>query len=92
MSVEFSPRAERDLRKLGSGPHRQQIRSALQALAAGEPNVDVKPLTGRAPWRRLRAGNYRVLYRPVDRDGDPVIWVERIVGRDELERAVSRLD
>lgn len=92
MSVEFSPRAERDLRKLGSGPHLKQIRTALQALEAGEPNVDVKPLAGRSPWRRLRAGDYRVLYRSVERGDEPVIWVERIVSRGELERAVSRLD
>lgn len=92
MSVEFSPQAERDLRKLGSGPHLEQVRTALEALDAGEPNADVKPLTGRAPWRRLRAGDYRVLYRPADRAGESVIWVERIVSRGELERAVSRLD
>lgn len=92
MSIEFSPRAERDLRRLGSGPHLKQIRNALQALAAGKPNVDVRPLRGRPPWHRLRAGEYRILYRLLDRDGASVIWVERVVSRGELERAVSRLD
>ena len=69
---------------------------ALQALAAGEANVDVKPLAGSGPWQRLRVGDYRVLYRAVDlgeaADADVRFLVARVVHRRDLERAVATLD
>jgi hypothetical protein len=74
----------------------------LEVDLATEPhpaNLDVKPLSGRAPWLRLRRGGYRVLYRPLtehelralhapERAG---FMVERIVDRGDLERAASTL-
>ena len=93
--IAFSRRAERDLRRIGPGEVANRIRAALQQLATGEPTLDVKPLTGAAPWHRLRVGNYRVLYRPVapDEAVDPdTAWlVARIIHRRDLERAVTTL-
>ena len=85
--VELSARAERDLSRIRRGPDRQRLVVALQALAGDAANLDVKALQGRAPWRRLRVGDYRVLYRPVEQG----LWVERIVDRRDLERAVATL-
>lgn len=86
-NVELSARAERDLRRIKRGPDRQRLVVALQALAGDAANLDVKALQGRAPWRRLRVGDYRVLYRPVEQG----LWVERIVDRRDLDRAVATL-
>jgi mRNA-degrading endonuclease RelE of RelBE toxin-antitoxin system len=93
--VVLARRAERDLRRIGAGTAPMGIREALEGLAGGETNLEIKPLTGVAPWHRLRVGEYRILYRPVDPEegGDTnARWlVARIVHRRDLERAVSTL-
>jgi mRNA-degrading endonuclease RelE of RelBE toxin-antitoxin system len=93
--VVLSRRAVRDLQRIGGGLLLVRIREALEALAAGASNLDIKPLAGAAPWHRLRVGDYRVLYRPVDSSetvGSDARWlVARIVHRRDLERAVSAL-
>jgi mRNA-degrading endonuclease RelE of RelBE toxin-antitoxin system len=93
--VVLSRRAERDLRRIGAGAALARIREALEGLAAGATNLDIKPLAGGAPWHRLRVGDYRVLYCPVEPDeagGFEARWlVARIVHRRDLERAVSTL-
>lgn len=103
--VELSRRAERDLRRIGPGPQLDPIVEALEDLMRDPPlpNLDIKPLSGRAPWRRLRVGDHRVLFRPltgsemeqlrirkrvIHREG---ILVERVVHRRDLERAVGTL-
>jgi len=77
-----------------------------QLGADPEPsNLDVKPLAGRSPWRRLRVGDWRVLYRPMKaleraalrrvrgREVAPgTVLMDRIVNRRELERAITRLE
>ncbi len=67
----------------------------LEALSAGGASLDIKPLAGAAPWHRLRVGDYRILYRPVEPDegADPKArWlVARVVHRRDLERAVATL-
>ncbi len=103
-AVELSGRAIRDLRRIGPGPERKRILTALEALADGAPNLDVKALQGCPPWLRLRAGDYRVLYRPLPAppgpqpsqqrlpaEGASSWWVERVVHRRELEQAVGSL-
>lgn len=91
----LSRRAERDLRYMGNGADLVRLRKALEGLAGGASNLDVKPLAGVAPWHRLRIGDYRVLYRVVDpgeaADSDARWLVARIVHRRDLERAVSTL-
>jgi mRNA-degrading endonuclease RelE of RelBE toxin-antitoxin system len=93
--VVLSRRAERDLRRVGAAPELTRIREALEGLAAGAANLDIKALAGSAPWHRLRVGDYRILYRAVEAGeaADPnARWlVARIVHRRDLERAVSTL-
>jgi mRNA-degrading endonuclease RelE of RelBE toxin-antitoxin system len=83
----------RDLRKL-SRPDRQRIREALEALTTDAGSLDVKALTGRAPWLRMRVGDWRVLYRPLredEVDAGSGLLVARVINRRELERAVRPL-
>jgi len=75
------------LRRLDPGPNRRRVVAALRALAAGAANLDVKAIEGRASWRRLRVGDYRVIYRSTEWG----ILVERIVNRRDLERAITTL-
>ncbi len=105
--VEVSRRAERDLRRIGSGRDRKPLDDALAVgLTAVPPpgNLDVKALEGRAPWLRLRVGGYRVLYRPLTREELAAVGarrgplgategylVERVVHRRDLDRAVATL-
>jgi len=67
-----------------------RIADVLEDLAADPRSTafDVKPLVGRRPWRRLRVGDYRVLYRP---EGGEVLLVGRVVDRKELDRAMRTL-
>jgi hypothetical protein len=95
--VVLARAAERDLRKLARSPDLGQIRAAIEALGNDE-GTDVVALAGRAPWRRMRVGDWRVLFRPLDagerRDlglrGRAYV-IARIVNRRDLPRAVRGL-
>jgi mRNA-degrading endonuclease RelE of RelBE toxin-antitoxin system len=104
--IELSRRAIRDLRAIPRDRRERVILPRLNALAAIPPseNLDVRPLVGCAPWQRLRAGNFRILFRRLTRAeldllalrrgtvrGDTGFLIERIVRRSELERAVDTL-
>ena len=93
--ILLARRAELDLRRIGQGEGLARIREGLEGLAAGTANLDIKPLAGAAPWHRLRVGDYRILYRPVEPndtvDSNARWLVARIVHRRDLERAVSTL-
>jgi mRNA-degrading endonuclease RelE of RelBE toxin-antitoxin system len=93
--VELAARAMRDLRRI-DGRERRRIRQALDELASGTANADIKALAGAAPWLRLRAGDWRVLYRPLTEteavQGGPGFLVARVVNRRDLLRAVRTLD
>ncbi len=86
--ILLSTRAVRDLRRLGPGPELDRIESGLQRLIESEPNLDVKPLVGSAPWLRLRIGDWRILFRPA---GDQIL-VARIIHRSELQQAIRTLE
>ena len=96
MHVELGRRAQRDIRSLDHRM-RRHIVNGLRHVDA--PNADVKNLAGHPPWRRLRAGSYRILFRMLgaeelaeldvaDTEG---ILVARVVHRRELERAIASL-
>lgn len=99
--VELSKRALRDLRRIDHKSRRALIRLIEDDLAA-EPqpaNLDVKALTGRPPWLRLRRGGHRILYRPLTPDELQALQaqesagflVERVIDRGDLERAAAKL-
>lgn len=91
--IELASRAARDVK----GINRQERTRVLTAIAetlGAEPmpeNADVKPLTGRTPWHRLRIGEWRVLYRPCSDDEPGDVLVARVVNRRDLEKAVKTL-
>jgi len=86
--ILLSTRAGRDLRRLGPGPELDRIEAGLRRLSTGEPNLDIKPVTGSAPWLRLRIGDWRILYRPAGGE----ILVGRIIHRSELQQAIRTLE
>lgn len=96
--VALSGRAEKDLRSIDP-VDRQRIVEGLRQLGADAPNLDVKVLRGRAPWRRLRVGDYRVLFRHAAAAEMKLLTgkslagylVARIVDRGDLEQAVPGL-
>ncbi len=72
--------------------------SAIDRLKVVPANLDVKPLIGHAPWRRLRVGEFRVIFRMFSADElrsrgatAPGYLVERIVDRRDLEDAAKPL-
>jgi mRNA-degrading endonuclease RelE of RelBE toxin-antitoxin system len=89
--VRLARGTEKDLDGL---PKRAAVR-VLNALEKfGEDpaaeGLDVKALVGRRPWRRMRVGDYRILFRPSQRGR--VLLVARVIERRELERALASLD
>lgn len=89
----LGPRAQRDLRGIDRF-ERRRIAAALDELASGAENLDIKAVVGQPPWLRLRTGNWRVLYRPATQQEtlDGIGWViGRVINRRELERAIRTL-
>ncbi len=96
LSIEFASRAVKDLRRMDR-PDRERMRVALEQLAAGAQNLDIKALIGASPYLRLRTGDWRVLYRPFTPQEDPEapahpgLLIARVVNRRDLVKAVSTL-
>jgi mRNA interferase RelE/StbE len=91
MQVQYSTRAAREIRKLPA-PDATRLRDAIERLAGGgegAENLDIKALAGHAPWLRMRVGDWRVIYRPVD--PGPGYFVGRVINRRDLESAVKKL-
>lgn len=86
-AVQLSRRASKDAAKLSS-TERARVAAALDDLAAGVQNLDVKPLVNRDPYLRLRVGELRVIYRLIDEDALSVV---AIVNRRELKRIPDSL-
>lgn len=98
--ISFAPRAERDYRDLISNQaSRKQVDKALDGLTVGAANLNIKAVSGRPPWLRMRAGDYRVLCRPLT--GNELAArgvaettgyiVARVIHRSELHRAIATL-
>jgi hypothetical protein len=65
-------------------------RVRLERLGGGDAaNLDIKALTGRSPWLRMRVGDWRVIYRPAD--PGPGWYVARVVNRRDLDATVKQL-
>lgn len=89
MRVALVQRVEKDLRAL-QPQERRRLGSAMLGLLVAErlpANADDKPLAGHRQWRRLRVGEWRIIWR----QGEGVRYVARIVNRRDLERAVKSL-
>lgn len=88
--VRLSRRAVKDLDALPDKTA-TRILDALERLNddPASSGLDVKPLVGNKPWRRLRVGSHRVLFRMIRGRGD--VLVGRVVDRKDLDRAVRSL-
>lgn len=89
-NIKLAPRAIRDLKRL-ERKTRRQVQQAFEALGTDAANLDVKPVAGHTPWRRLRVGEHRVLYREVTDEPDARYLVARVIDRRDLHRAIDRL-
>ncbi|MCA1839915.1 MAG: type II toxin-antitoxin system RelE/ParE family toxin [Actinomycetota bacterium] len=89
--VRLSRRAVKDLDALTKSRARNLV-DAIEKLGANpsDPQLDIKVLMGHRPWRRLRVGNHRVLFRMAD--GQKVLIVGRVIDRKELAQAAQSLD
>jgi mRNA interferase RelE/StbE len=86
-SIDLSRQAERFLRELPDKQARQ-IAEKLQALAADPSAPPSEQLRGYAPMRRLRAGEFRIIFAV---EGE-VVQV-RLIGKrndDEIYKALDR--
>jgi mRNA-degrading endonuclease RelE of RelBE toxin-antitoxin system len=88
--IKLAPRAVRDLKGLDRQT-RKRVQQAFQALGTDAANLDVKLVAGHAPWRRLRVGEHRVLYRELADEPDARYLVARVIDRRDLHRAIDRL-
>jgi mRNA interferase RelE/StbE len=79
LRVEISHDAERSLRRLPQ-KHARQLIAAIRALREHPEPPASAPLQG-APFRRLRVGEYRVIYRV---EGD-VLKVAAVGKRNDAE-------
>lgn len=88
--VRLARRAVKDLDSLPKKPALSVI-AAVDKLAddPSDPSLDVKALVGRRPWRRLRVGNYRMLFRFYE--GQKGLILGRVIDRKELEKAVESI-
>jgi mRNA-degrading endonuclease RelE of RelBE toxin-antitoxin system len=99
--VELSRRALRDLRRIDHKDRRRML-DLLENELTAEPtpaNLDIKQLIGRAPWLRVRRGDYRIIYRALtqaelcelDATEQAGYLVERVIDRGQLDHAASTL-
>ncbi|HTC60095.1 MAG TPA: type II toxin-antitoxin system RelE/ParE family toxin [Solirubrobacteraceae bacterium] len=89
-NIELAPRAIRDLKHLDHKT-RKRVQRAFEALGTDAANLDIKPVSGHAPWRRLRVGEHRVLYRELTDAANARYLVARVIDRRDLHRAVDKL-
>jgi mRNA interferase RelE/StbE len=88
--ITLAPRASRDLKRLDR-PTRKRVQRAFEDLAVDAANLDIKPVAGHSPWRRLRVGEHRVLYRELTAEAGPRYLVARVIDRRDLHRAIDKL-
>jgi mRNA-degrading endonuclease RelE of RelBE toxin-antitoxin system len=97
LRLELARRARRDLQRLEKGELRR-VRRGLEQLAEESKNLDIKALAGHAPWKRLRVGDSRIIFRELSSEeeksytsGQKTLLVERIVDRADLDRVTRTL-
>lgn len=96
--VHLSSSAQKDLRKLLKNPAGAAIKRFILHDLAAEPwpeNLDVASLEGLGTWLRVRAGEFRIVLRPLNaaeckaRSVAKGYLVDRVVNRRDLERILK---
>lgn len=57
MKIEYSKRALKDLKNLNE-PIKSRVKTAIEKL----PEGDIKTITGKVNYSRLRVGDYRIIF------------------------------
>lgn len=96
--VDLSSSAQKDLSKLLKTPIGAGIKRVVMEDLAAEPwpeNLDVASLEGIGSWLRVRAGEFRIVLRPLNaaeckaRSVAKGYLVDRVVNRRDLERILK---
>jgi len=76
--IALARQAVRDFHSLTHGQGLDRVEAVLVSLEADPPpdNLDIKALQGRRPWLRARAGDWRIIFRPLTRE-ELLQWRER---------------
>jgi mRNA interferase RelE/StbE len=86
-SIEFSPRAARDFKKLAKTNRAMasKIKEAIAELASDPRPRGGETLTGTKPTlQRVRVGDFRVIYKI--KEERLLVWVVRLEDRKEIYR------
>jgi mRNA interferase RelE/StbE len=86
--IEVTPRAQKDLKALPIRD-RQRVADQIDALKTNPRPQNCKKLKGREDFYRIRAGDYRVVYRVEDKV--LLILFVRIGDRREVYEIIRRL-
>lgn len=98
-SVQVSPRAEKDFRRLDRTT-RTRVRAILADRLTAVPlpaNLDLKSLEGLSPWLRIRVGEHRIICRPLTAvelrgtGSSAGFYIARIIDRTQLQTALKNL-
>jgi mRNA-degrading endonuclease RelE of RelBE toxin-antitoxin system len=96
--VDLSSAAQKDLRKILRSPGGLAVKRVILDDLAAEPwprNLDVASLEAMGSWLRVRAGEFRIVLRPLSpaeckaRAVAKGYLVDRVVNRRELERILK---
>lgn len=85
--INVSRQAETFLKRLSAKPARQ-IAEKIRALADDAEALPGEVLQGYAPWRRLKSGEYRIIYRL-----EPETVLVLLIGKrndDDIYKALKR--
>lgn len=83
--VEIKPQAEKALAWIPN-PYRRRIAKAIDGLARDPRPTGCMKLTGAEDAYRLRVGDYRVVYKIIDRA--LFVYVVRVAHRKEVYRGL----
>jgi len=90
MDIHYSRRAQRDIKQLDAGTDRRRVlRGIREGLEEEAPNADIRSI--RKGLKRLRIGDYRILFIEIAEAGREGALVVRVIHRSDLRRAVADL-
>jgi mRNA-degrading endonuclease RelE of RelBE toxin-antitoxin system len=81
MDIEWTPKALKQLKKLGNKPAQARILGATADLGRFPDVANVKTLTNHQYGYRLRVGNYRVFFNVLT--AVSIVSIEEVKKRDE---------
>ena len=97
IAVSLRDVLDRQVGQPAPGQTLQQVPGGALREVPRPKKLDDRPLEGAAPWRRLRVGERRIIFRPLTQQ-EKVLYgaevgyiVDRIIDRRDLERAVKTL-